>query len=116
MDFSSKKDDGILVLAFKGRLSSVTFPQEIEVLLDEMIDDEKVAVILDLQEVGFVDSSGLSTLLAILTKTRNAGGETVLINVPKTLNNLLLLTKLNAIFTVKDSVEAAKEIFLTTKT
>jgi anti-anti-sigma regulatory factor len=38
------------------------------------------------------------------------GGDAVIVNVPEKIQNLLLISKLNTVFTIKDSVGKANEI------
>ncbi|OWY21630.1 anti-sigma factor antagonist [Sphingobacteriales bacterium UPWRP_1] len=71
---------------------------------------QTINFIIDLQHITGINSSGLNLLLQVLTKTRNAGGETILINLPPTLHNLLIVTKLNSIFTIAHSLEQAIEM------
>ena len=48
-------------------------------------------------------------LVSLLTKFRNRGGELVLINPSEHMRKLLIITKLNAIFTIaEDDAFAAK--------
>ncbi len=116
MEFTYKAAEAYGLLSFAGRMSAVNFPHDIEDALTKSIDDGMANFILDLDKVEFVDSSGLSTLLTILTKSRNAGGEAILINIPENLSNLLIITKLNSIFTVKETMAEAEETFLIAKT
>ena len=62
--------------------------------------------IISLEELAFINSVGLSFLIAVLTKSRNAGGETIIVNVNEKITQLLVMTKLHSIFTVCDSTEA----------
>lgn len=116
MEFTFEATEAYGLMRFSGRMSAANFPHDIDEALTKSIDDGRANFILDLDKVEFVDSSGLSTLLTILTKSRNAGGEAILIKIPENLSSLLIITKLNTIFTVKDSLEEAEETFLITKT
>jgi anti-anti-sigma factor len=50
-----------------------------------------------------MNSSGLNTLIQLLTKARVAGGEAVLFNLNKKINELILITKLHTLFKIADS-------------
>jgi len=115
MKFSTEEIDEFGLITFDGRLSAVNIPEDLENFLTKSIEEERINFILDLEKVEFVDSSGLSTLLTILTKSRNAGGETILLKVPDNLSNLLIVTKLNSIFSVADSMDSAKGLLLVSK-
>ena len=80
-------------------------PKLVEVVSDVIQEGEKVVVI-DLKEVRYISSSGLGLLITILTKMRNVGGEVFLASPSEHVKKLLIITKLNSIFTVYDSLES----------
>ena len=57
-----------------------------------------------------MNSSGLNTLIQLLTKARVAGGEAVLYNMNKKINELILITKLHTLFKVSDTQSEALSI------
>jgi anti-sigma B factor antagonist len=64
--------------------------------------------VVDLSKVRYVSSSGIGVLITMLTKMRNVGGEVYLTSPSEHVKKLLIITKLNNIFTVFDSLEEAK--------
>jgi len=62
---------------------------------------------IDLEKLIYMNSSGLNTLIQLLTKARVAGGEAVLYNMNKKINELILITKLHTLFKVAESKEDA---------
>lgn len=62
---------------------------------------------IDLEKLIYMNSSGLNTLIQLLTKARVAGGEAVLYNMNKKINELILITKLHTLFKVADTKEEA---------
>ena len=70
-----------------------------------IIEDSHKYFIISLEKLAFINSVGLSFLIAVLTKSRNAGGETIIVNVNEKITQLLVMTKLHSIFTVCDSTE-----------
>ncbi len=64
--------------------------------------------VLNLTDFRYMNSTGLTVLLNILTLARKSGGEVVICHIPEQINSLLTVTKLNSIFTVKETeAEAA---------
>jgi anti-sigma B factor antagonist len=55
--------------------------------------------------VRYISSSGLGLLITLLTKMKNAGGELLLTAPSEHVKKLLLITKLNGIFKVFDSID-----------
>lgn len=81
--------------------------------IEEKISEGCVYFIIDLSEMKYMNSIGLSFMIAVLTKSRNAGGETVIVNVLDKIDQLLAVTKLKSIFTVcKNETEAVQELSL----
>jgi anti-sigma B factor antagonist len=63
--------------------------------------------LVNLRDLTYMNSEGFNVLLHILTKARTANGEAVLLNISAHLQELLIMTKLNHIFTVAESREEA---------
>jgi anti-sigma B factor antagonist len=67
--------------------------------------------VLNFSDFKFMNSTGLTVLLNILTLARKAGGEAVICCVPEKIKSLLSITKLIHVFTVADTEEhAAKNL------
>ncbi|HQQ95377.1 MAG TPA: STAS domain-containing protein [Bacteroidia bacterium] len=64
---------------------------------------------IDLENLIYMNSSGLNTLIQLLTKARVAGGEAVLFNLNKKINELIIITKLHTLFKVAGTREEAIE-------
>jgi len=85
--------------------------EQIKVLqkVESYISEGFSKFILDLSSLNHINSAGLSVLIRILTKSRTAGGDTVLINIPKNIMQLLIITKLNSVFSSYEDVTNAKD-------
>lgn len=105
LNFSQKKDSNAHFIFMEGDLlGDEVGPRIVELVSDSLLDGAKTVVI-DLEKVRYISSSGLGLLITLLTKMRNAGGELVLIAPSEHVKKLLLITKLNGIFKVLDSVD-----------
>ena len=69
------------------------------------------SIVLHLGEVGFIDSSGLGTIVRTMTSTRQARGELKLCNVPEHVRKVLELSHLTKLFDTHESEEAAVAAF-----
>ena len=56
--------------------------------------------IIDISGLRYINSSGIGVLITVLTKFRNKGGEVYLMKPSESVQKLLVITKLNAIFQV----------------
>jgi len=66
--------------------------------------------VLDLAELKYMNSSGINVLINILTRARNHGGDVVICRVSTKINSLLVITKLNSVFRVTESIEDAEQM------
>jgi anti-sigma B factor antagonist len=83
------------------------------VILREIVRDlaekGKKAVVLNLGEVQYMDSSGVGELVKAHTTTRNQGGHLKLANLNKRVHDLLEMTRLSSVFDIqKDEASAIK--------
>lgn len=69
--------------------------------------DKNINVILNLEKLSYLNSSGLNCFITILTKSRVKGGETIITNIPETINKLLIISKLNTVFEIRETLEEA---------
>jgi anti-sigma B factor antagonist len=72
---------------------------------------DRRSIVLHLGEVGFIDSSGLGTIVRTMTSTRQARGELKLCNVPEHVRKVLELSHLTKLFDTHESEEAAVAAF-----
>ncbi len=72
---------------------------------------DRRSIVLHLGEVGFIDSSGLGTIVRTLTSTRQARGDLKLCNVPEHVRKVLELSHLASLFDAHDSEEKAVAAF-----
>jgi len=109
MDYKLENINGLKVLTFSGNMLTGTENNPILSEVKESIDSGENRFIINLGGIKFMNSTGLSLLINILTKSRKSGGEVVLADIPDDLNKLLVMTKLNSIFITKESQAAAIE-------
>jgi anti-sigma B factor antagonist len=109
LTYQLKKDPLVHILHIQGDLiGDEAGPQMVELVSDAVNAGIRTFVV-DLKEVRYVSSSGIGVLITMLTKMRNVGGEVYLTTPSEHVKKLLIITKLNNIFTVFDTVEDAKE-------
>ena len=92
--------DGRALMALSGELDLAVAPDlvtEIEFALDQISPH----LVLDLTDVEFIDSSGLTMLLRVRRLTQDRSGSLVLTGTSEALDYLLGLTRLNEYFEVQ---------------
>ena len=108
MNFNSVTEGEFLILTLEGDLIGEDNGLDIVEKANESIESGINKCIVDISDLRYINSSGIGVLITLLTKFRNKGGEVVLVNPSESVKKLLIITKLNAIFTVKETVVEAK--------
>ena len=106
MILTDRNVDGIDIVSLAGRLVMADVPQVRQRLL-ATVERGSGKLILDLGEVGFMDSSGLSVLVSVLKAVRLRNGDVVLLHLNPTVRSLIELTRLHRVFTICDDEAAA---------
>jgi anti-sigma B factor antagonist len=106
-DYSVSVNNGYAVMQLSGNL--IEKGQAISLLekAEELAKDSCNKWAIDLEKLIYMNSSGLNTLIQLLTKARVAGGEAVLFNMNKKINELILITKLHTLFKIADNKQDA---------
>lgn len=112
MNYTTEVKESILFIFLKGDLLGESNGIELVDLVNDKINEAIKLCAIDLSEVRYMNSSGIGVLITLLTKCRNKGGEVVLINPSEQIKKLLVITKLNAIFTIVANEEDAKSKLL----
>ena len=77
--------------------------------LHDLIQQDKTNVIVNLAKVKFINSSGLGIIIGALTTMRKAGGNLIICEADKKIENLLMITQLISVFqhyrTTKEAIE-----------
>jgi anti-sigma B factor antagonist len=79
--------------------------------LNDLVANGKTTILLDLAGLNYMNSTGLNILLGMFTATRNSGGDMCLCNVHEKVEKLLVMTKLNSVFTIYKSMDEALSVF-----
>lgn len=105
------KRDDVIILELSGRLTEGSDTQALSTKLNTMIDNGQLKMVVDLGKVHWIDSSGLGLLIRGFTRLQKNGGELKLARVTKSVLSLLQMTKLNTVFNIYDSTDAAVASF-----
>jgi anti-sigma B factor antagonist len=106
-NFITENKNGAMIISLKGELiekeQAKSLIDEIQIILSEASKN----IILNLEELKYMNSTGLNVLINILTRCRNSGGDVVVCSLSAKVKQLFLITKLNSVFTVCNSMEEA---------
>lgn len=106
MTVAQAEPQTIETILCKGRLDAAAAPQ-IRVDVDSFLKEGRTRFIFDMQEVSFVDSSGLAVFVNALKGARAAGGDIAILGPTAPVRSILELTRLHRIMSIVDSREEA---------
>lgn len=96
-----------LVLSLQGDLIGEQDGAQILEHVNDAQNAKIMVVLISLEDVRYMNSSGLGVLITLLTKVKNKGGELALMSVSDQILKLLQVTKLDTVFKIyKDQEEA----------
>jgi anti-sigma B factor antagonist len=111
MEIQQREREGITILDLKGRLAV----GESCTLLRESVNDQiaqgNKQLILDLQNIDYIDSTGLGSMVICYTTLQKMGGGMKLVNLNRRNLELMLLTKLSTIFEIFAEEQEAVNAF-----
>jgi anti-sigma B factor antagonist len=99
-------DNGVTVLAPTGRLDVAGAPA-LKEAIGEVVKNGPSKVVIDMEGVSFVDSTGLGSVIAALKQIRNQQGELRLAAPNQQVRVVLELTTLDRVFPYYATVEEA---------
>src|SRR6476661_2325270 len=96
-DIQEREREGIVILDLKGRLIVGEPVASLREKIRELSDTNKLSVILNLEHLDYIDSTGLGGLVISYTTLKKAGGALKILNLSKRNVELLVLTKLTTV-------------------
>lgn len=107
LSFSIIQKEPVQIIGLYGQLIEKSAASELVQYLDDAFDSGSARIVLDLSELKYMNSSGLNLLISIMTKARKAEGDVVLACISDKIRELLLITKLNTVFTCTETIDEA---------
>ena len=111
IETSLRHQDNIPVLDVTGEIDIYTTPQFKEAV-SAAIDENQPAIVINMAQVTYMDSSGFGTLLSATKRLRPLDGALYLSGCNEAIQRMLQITRLNTIFSVypteEEAVSAAK--------
>ncbi|MCK4947059.1 MAG: STAS domain-containing protein [Candidatus Aureabacteria bacterium] len=110
MKINIDKDGDVFICRLKGEITFSNSP-ELRKSFIKLIDEQARKLILDLEKVTYMDSSGLATLVEILQKLKSSGGQLKLANLQEMVKSVFEITKLEQMFEFYPEARQAVESF-----
>jgi anti-sigma B factor antagonist len=110
MDINTRSKGDIVILDISGEIDLYNAP-EIKDIINKLIDEKKYNVVINLEEVSYIDSSGIGALISSLSNLKKYQGGLKIINVFASVRKVFELTKLTSFFEIFDSEDEAINSF-----
>jgi len=94
-----RKVDGAAVVEVAGDIDLHRSPAFQESLL-RVVDDKPERVVIDLSGVGYMDSSGVATLVKVLSRARKSSIDLRLAGLTERVRSVFEITRLNTVFQI----------------
>lgn len=95
------------VIELKGKVEGGPFASEFKQTLQNLLQQEKKNIIVDMSDIKFINSNGIGILVSGYMTVKNGGGELKLVNPSDKVNGVLSITKLNQVFARYNSLDDA---------
>jgi len=106
MNITEKKVGDANVLQIEGRLDTTNYG-ELEHYLSSLTDKDEIIILLDLEKLEYISSSGLRILLMFLKKIKAAEGKFMLCGMSTDIKEIFEISGFINIFEIYDNQEAA---------
>lgn len=107
MKIPARHNSGVTILEPKGKITIGVGDVALREAVHEAVDAGAQHILINLQEVSTIDSSGIGELVAAYTTVTNRGGNLKLLNLPPKVQDILQITQLFTVFDVLDNEEEA---------
>jgi anti-sigma B factor antagonist len=111
LEIQQRVKEGIVILDISGPLTAGEAASTLRERLRQVMAAGQQNVILNLQGVDYIDSTGLGAMVICFTSLRKAGGKLVLLRLIRRHVELLVLTKLSTVFEIFDDEQDAVNSF-----
>ena len=102
MDITRRESGNIVLLDINGEIDLYNAP-EIKDIISGLIEEQKYSIIINLDKVSYIDSSGIGALISSLSNLKKYQGGLKIINVAGSVKKVFELTKLTSFFEIFDN-------------
>ena len=111
MEITERALENVVVLDLKGKLTIGEGDELLKETIQKLMDQGHNKLLLNLEDVPYVDSAGLGEIVRTYTTVSRQGGSLKLVNLTKRITDLLAITKLLTVFDTFESEADAVSSF-----
>ena len=112
MDIDIEKIKNYAVVELHGALIGTVHSQKFKQAMEELLETNLNKIILNMQQVDFIDSTIIGVFIIIFKKVQKLNGSLFVVNCNSSVKNVLCLTKLDKVLQVCDSIEEAESLLI----
>ncbi|MFC1671212.1 STAS domain-containing protein [Spirochaetota bacterium] len=110
MEINQRQNGEVVILDISGEIDLYNAP-EIKDTINKLIEQKIYNVVTNLENVSYIDSSGIGALISSLSNLKKYQGGLKIINVFASVRKVFELTKLTSFFEIFDSEDEAIKSF-----
>ena len=112
LEIQQREREGVIILDLAGRITVGSEATSLREKVNELAASGFKNLVLNLEKVDYIDSTGLGALVICSTSLRKAGGNVKLLNLNRRNIELLVMTKLATVFDLfSDEQDAVNSFF-----
>jgi anti-sigma B factor antagonist len=105
-EINSRKQKQATILEVEGEVDLYSSPELRKAVL-QVLENKETAIIIDLEKVSYMDSSGVATLVEGLQESEQYGGKFAIANLDSKVKAVFELSRLDKVFQIYGSLEEA---------
>lgn len=106
MEIQQREESGIVIFNLKGRIDSEG-AVDLDIALQSAVAEGKYKMILEMEEVRYLNSAGLRSLADVLTTNREHGGDLILVGLNPKVRRVFQIIGFDKFFSTFDTVREA---------
>jgi anti-sigma B factor antagonist len=111
MKIVERQVEDVMILDLHGKILIGEGDDALRDAVNRVVDSGKTKILLNLEDVPYVDSAGLGEIVRCYTTVSRKNGKLKLINLTKKIQDLLSITKLLTVFETYDSEDEGVRSF-----
>ena len=111
MNVNVRQNGDVTILDLRGKITIGSGDVALRNAIQEVMNSGAKKVLINMNDVSTIDSSGIGELVAAYTTVTNRGGKLKLVGLPPKVSDILQITQLVTVFEVMDSEEEAVDSF-----
>jgi len=111
MKIETRTIGDVTILDISGKITLGEGAMTVRNTVRDLLKANGKKIVLNLADVNYIDSSGIGELVSTYTTVAKDGGQLILLNLTKKIQELLLITKLLTVFQVFENEQTALASF-----